>query len=186
MKIRIREVSPWTAIFIVTFFFQLFRKELTDSIIFGAATVIMLLQPVWKLGKRDFPRISLDRRSRWAVATAFGLLAAYIPRHHPILAALFLALAFLLFLSLWGVSEHAIKSDPVQIKSEIVWAVLALVISLWELTALVLARLSGDDRKYPTISEIIVPALDSPVARLEFAAGWILVGYLVVRHWRAR
>jgi hypothetical protein len=186
VKVAIKKISPWTAIFLITFLFQLYRRELVDSIIFGAATLIMLLQPVLKLTTHSFPLLRLRKRYLWGATMSLALLAGAIPRHHGLLAALFIALAGVLFLSLWGVSEHQVKFERVQIRSSIVWAAIALIISLWELTALVLARLSGNDLKYPTISVVVIPNIDTFATRLEFAAGWIFIGFIVVRHWRAR
>lgn len=180
------KVSPWTGIFLITFAFQLFRKELVDSLIFGLATVVMLLQPVWHVSKRTFPLVTLGKRYLWGTVSGFILLATYIPRSHPLLAIFFIFLALLLFLSLWGVPEHAIPRSPNHVRSVFIWSALALGIALWELTALVLARLSGDDERYPTISELVVPSLDSVPSRLTFACSWMLIGFLVLRHWRAR
>lgn len=146
----------------------------------------MLLQPVWHVSKRSFPLITLEKRYLWATISAFILLTTFIPRSHPLLAILFILLAILLFLSLWGVPEHVIPKLPNHARSVFIWATLALGIALWELTALVLARISGDDERYPTISELVVPSLDTLLNRLTFACSWLLIGFLVIRHWRAR
>lgn len=177
-------ISSWSLIFIVTFGFQLFRAQYSDAIIFGIASAVMLVQPIQKIHSFRIPRVQIDKRTLWFIASFVGLAVAYIPRHHQFLAAIFIALAFLLFISLWNFQDEQIKMNSLERKSAIFWAVTAIAVSCWELAALVIAKVIDNRRAFPTISELVVPVLSSPVARLQFVAMWILVGWLVIRHWR--
>lgn len=186
MKERLLFLSPWTGIFATTFVFQLFREELVDAFIFGGATIVMLLQPLFHLKKSAFPLLKIENRTLWAVAISFALLASFLPRQSILLSILFVALGVIVFLELWGVSEHRYKADRLQIKSTLVWATVAILVSLIELSALVMARLTGEDERYATISELVVPQLDTPFNRFVFGLIWIITGYLVVRHWKRK
>lgn len=178
--------SLWTFIFAITFGFQIFRGEGIDAIIFGVATLIMLSQKIPALQNITLPRVTLSKRTIWFLASFAGLALAYIPRHHPLLAFALIALAVLLFATLWGREEGRVRLSSTEFRSSIFWSITALVVALWELAALVTANIKKNDRAYPTISELVVPALDSPLARIQFVTGWILIGWLVIRHWRHR
>lgn len=178
------EISSWSLIFLVTFCFQLFRAQYSDAIIFGIATTVMIAHPLQKFRKFALPRVIIDKRAIWFLVAFGGLTVAYIPRHHQLLALIFILLAVALFLTLWNIEDSQRKLNSLEKRSAIFWATTALLISCWELSALVIGKLSHNHRAFPTISELVVPALSTPVTRLQFVAIWILIGWLVIRHWR--
>ncbi|MFM6940774.1 MAG: hypothetical protein ACKOXI_02200 [Candidatus Planktophila sp.] len=186
MKGKILGLSPWTGIFAITFLFQLFRKELVDAFIFGGATIVLLLQPLFHLTKSAFPLLKIDKRAIWTLISFFILLASFLPRQSLLLSILFIILGVILFLELWGVGEHKSKLDRLHTKGAWVWGTVALSISLIELSALVMARVTGEDERYATISELLVPQLDTQFNRFLFGLIWIFIGYIVVRHWRRK
>lgn len=186
VKIRPQRISPWAGIFAVTFLFQLYRGERTDSIIFFIATLVIALEPAMRREIIKIPTISLDRRTLWAVALSGALLMSYVPRGDKFLVFIFLAIAILLFLELWGMKAHRVKADELVRKSQRIWISLAVFICLIELGALISARISGDEAKYATISELVVPVLDTSMNRFGFGLLWLLIGWLVIRHWEQR
>jgi hypothetical protein len=186
MKEKILGISPWTGIFAITFLFQLFREELVDAFIFGGATIVMLLQPLFHLKKSAFPLLRIEKRTLWGLGISFVLLASFLPRQSPLLSILFVILGVLVFLELWGVSEHRRRSDQLHTRSAFVWGTVAILVSLIELTALVMARVTGEDARYATISELVVPQLDTQLNRFIFGLMWLILGYLVVRHWKRK
>lgn len=169
--------------FAITFLFQLYRGEQTDSIIFFVATLIIALEPAIRRQIFRIPSISLDRRTLWAIALSGALLISYVPRGDKFLVFIFLAIAILLFLELWGMKAHRVKPDELVRKSQRIWISLAVLICLIELGALISARISGDEAKYATISELVVPVLDTSMNRFGFGLLWLLIGWLVIRHW---
>lgn len=177
-------ISSWFIIFLITFAFQLFRAQYSDAIIFGAATIVMFAHPLQRFRKFELPRLKIDKRALWFLVSFGGLAVAYIPRHHQLLALIFILLAIALFLSLWNIEDSQRKLNSLEKRSAIFWAITAFSVSSWELSALVIGKLSHNHRAFPTISELVVPALSTPVTRLQFVAIWILIGWLVIRHWR--
>lgn len=123
-------ISYWTFIFAITFCFQIFRAKFSDAIIFGLATVIMLLQPIHQIRNFSLPRLKMDRRTIWFLVSFLGLAIAYIPRHHQLLAAIFLALAALLFLTLWNFQDEHQSFTRLEIKSAYFWGSTAVAVSL--------------------------------------------------------
>jgi hypothetical protein len=186
VKAHILRLSPWTGIFAITFLFQLFREELVDALIFGGATIVMVLQPLFHLKKSAFPLLNIEKRVLWGMGFFFILLASFLPRKSTLLGIFFVILGVALFLEMWGISEHKYKKDLLHIKSSVVWGIVALATSLIELSALVMARATGEDARYATISELVVPQLDTQFNRFIFGLVWIFIGYLVVRHWRRK
>lgn len=183
VKKRLQRISPWAGMFAITFLFQLYRGEQTDSIIFFVATLIIALEPAIRRQIFRIPSISLDRRTLWAIALSGALLISYVPRGDKFLVFIFLAIAILLFLELWGMKAHRVKPDELVRKSQRIWISLAVLICLIELGALISARISGDEAKYATISELVVPVLDTSMNRFGFGLLWLLIGWLVIRHW---
>lgn len=177
-------ISNWTYIFLITFGVQLFRRQYSDAIIFGIATTVLLIQPIQKLHNFSLPRLKLDKRTLWFLVSFLGLTFAYIPRHHRLLAILFIALGLFLFLVLWNFQDSYKRLSRLEFSSSIFWSITAIALSLWETMALVIARLKDNNSAYPTISELVVPVLSNPIPRLQFIALWILIGWLVIRHWK--
>jgi hypothetical protein len=146
----------------------------------------MMLQPFFHLKVKQIPRLTFDRRTLWAILISTVLLMSALSRESIFLAVLLVSAAILLFLELWGVPQHHHKDDQLTIKSKWVWALVALTVALIELSALLAARFTGDDQKYATISELVVPVLDTQWNRFIFGIVWIMVGWLVIRHWRRK
>jgi hypothetical protein len=49
-----------------------------------------------------------------------------------------------------------------------------------------MARVTGEDARYATISELVVPQLDTQLNRFIFGLIWLFLGYLVIRHWKRK
>jgi hypothetical protein len=186
VKERLQSISPWAGIFAATFLFQLYRGEQTDSIIFFTATLIISLEPAIRRQIIRVPSITMDRRTLWAIALSGALLMSYVPRGDKFLVFIFLTLAIILFLELWGMKAHRTRPDVLARKSQRIWISLAILICLIELGALISARISGNEAKFATISELVVPVLDTSMNRFGFSLLWLLIGWLVIRHWEQR
>ena len=184
ITLRNFKISSWSLIFLITFGFQLFRAQYSDAIIFGIATIVMLAHPLQRFRKFNLPRLSIDKRAIWFLVSFGGLAIAYIPRHHQLLAAIFIALAVLLFLILWNIHDSQEKLNGLEKRSAVFWGFTAISVSLWELGSLVIAKVVHNREAFPTISELVVPVLSTPITRLQFIVIWILIGWLVIRHWR--
>lgn len=125
----------------------------------------------------------MDRRTLWAIALSGALLISYVPRGNKFLVLIFLTLAIILFLELWGMKTLRARPDVLARKSEWIWISLAIFICLIELGALISARISDNEAKFATISELVVPVLDTSMNRFGFSLLWLLIGWLVIRHW---
>ncbi|MEN9687162.1 MAG: hypothetical protein RL381_174 [Actinomycetota bacterium] len=178
------KLNLWSFVFGLAFAFQLFRAQFADSIIFGVATFILILSSSTKLKQINLPRFRIEKMPLWLGSISLGIVFAYIPRHRFSLAFLLVALGLILLTLLWNVHTPRRKVSSLERKSETFWAITAIAISLWELSALVISRVIGDDNKYPTISELVVPLLNSPITRMQFVAIWICLGWLIIRHWK--
>lgn len=90
-----------------------------------------------------------------------------------------------MFFELWRRNNgERNKMTKREIKSAKGWMLIGIALSLWELTAYVLASISKDDYAYPTISVLISPYVDQLFGRAIFLFFWVAFGFLLLNDWR--
>ena len=170
-------LSWWTIVFLLTTIFQIYRGTLSDVLIFGSITALMLSQNIQWVEK-----LSLQFRFKLTplvtlVTTALGL-ALYISHRHSIaMAAIFIAL--IPFIAVVAISHDELHDHPDKAgakRAEILWAIWAVAMSLAELVAYICSRLFGNEEKYPTISVLIQPEFSGGWFKAIFIALWLPTG----------
>ena len=90
-----------------------------------------------------------------------------------------------MFFELWRRNNgERKKMTKREIKSAKGWTLIGVALSIWELTAYVLASISNDDYAYPTISVLISPYVDQLFGRAIFLVFWVAFGFLLLHDWR--
>lgn len=185
LLIRIhRKTSFWTLLAGITFAVQVWRWSIADMWIFGTATILLFLESSGLIDGWRFNGLRL-REIFYLGFTMFSAAFLYLTkRQDPELAAYFIVLAPLLFITLWNSNPKHERLKKREFKSAVFWSLIGVILGLWEMFALILSNVVHSDAAFPTISELIVPVLDESFARFQFLVLWLGVGYYFASKWR--
>lgn len=175
-----RFTSIWTYIFFITFLVQLYRHELADVIIFAIASLILFLES--SQTSKKLKNLGLVA-SRYAVDLFIGLsfiILIFCKRESAPLLIYFLALGPIMILVMWSGNATHIRLGLLEFKSALFWSFSVLALILWELATVILSRLAHDDSRFPTLSELTFPLLNSTVVKTQFIIIWLLVGRFLI------
>ena len=180
-KIR-KRTSTWTLILAFTFLIQVYRWSVADMVIFGVLTAILFFESAKFSWKYNGIEVNQTSAAIFAVISSIYLFTS--KRQEFSLAGYFLLLAFLTLISIWRAKDDAHKLTKREFASALYWSAIAGLLGLWEFLALVLSRIVKDDKAFPTISELLVPKLDSKFERLQFTLIWLTIGFYFFEKWR--
>lgn len=182
---KLNSISWWSVAFAFNLLFQFYRGSLQDIVIFSIALFLIILESTHLLDW--IPEFKKLRSSRLNVYLLI-LVSIYLlfsKRETPLNIWVFSLLFIFMFVELWrrNNGEQA-KMSKKEIKSAKGWSLIGITLSLWELTAYVLASISKDDYAYPTISVLISPYVDQLFGRALFLVFWVAFGFLLLHDWR--
>lgn len=170
-------MSGWAVIFALTTIFQIYRGTLSDVLIFGLITSLLLMQGVKRIEKFTLPfRFTLTQRTIFFVV-ASGLFLYVTPRHSAFMAFWFLASAPLV--AAVAVSHDEPQNAPEHAsarRAEIMWSIWALLMALAEFLAYLLSRIHNNEKAFPTISVLIQPEFNGGAMKALFIALWLPTG----------
>ncbi|MDQ1569505.1 MAG: hypothetical protein QOF79_179 [Actinomycetota bacterium] len=174
---------------VLTGSFQFYRGAVADGIVFIALAVALIADslgwlPRFRARERKLPRLILVL----ALAVAAAVLAL-TPRHG-IADGIVLAISGILVLIVAWPDQPATSSTRWtrrMARSAYLWAALGIAVCLWELTMYFLGSFQPTGRTdFPALSDLLDPLLQHPVARILFAAAWLLGGVALSRRGRTR
>lgn len=171
--------NPWVVIFVGTALFHTWRGSLQDIIIFGGAAILILTQVfgMYQIGFKEQPKFN-----SWVIAAVVfvSALVLYVaPRHGTVNFLVLIA-----FIPI-GIALVMFRDGPPKKPSALLrrtrafWGWWAALFALVELVAYVGSKLVGDLTRFPTISVIFDPVLDTPLGRGAFVALWLLAGVYI-------
>ncbi|MEY4444519.1 MAG: hypothetical protein RL301_598 [Actinomycetota bacterium] len=178
-----KRTSLWTLIFGFTFAIQVYRWAIADMVIFGILTLILAIESSSISSNWKFNGIQVNQIVAFLITAASGVFIYLSERQDPALGFFFALLALMLLLGIWRRKSGAEKLTNREFGHAIYWSAVAGVLGVWEFLALILSRIVHNDKAFPTISELLLPKLDSNLARLVFLIVWLGVGYYFIEKW---
>lgn len=176
--------NPWFWVFAITTALQVFRGSTRDTIIFSLSTVAVWVSASGLLGNRFGKRIRVHRAWVFWTVVLLTLSLSILDRHSYEHGFLVLATLPLVLRLAWytdrGPKE---KPDPRMARSRLLWTILCLGITFWEFMANILGQLAGSLHRYPTISVLIDPVLDTRYGQAAFVVVWLAIGVGFLRLW---
>jgi hypothetical protein len=175
-------VSLWVAAFALTAALQIFRGALSDTIIFVAGGILILISTNL-LGRLSLPskRLTAGSNLDWAgMILLFAL--AFTPRHTFFNLGIFVLLLPLVLFMAWGnlpePRRELTKRDRLTRR---VWTTWAVAMCLWEFGANIAGQISKKPDDFPTISVLVDPLLKVEIGQAGFVVVWLLVGYYLLK-----
>jgi len=164
-------------IFVGTAVFHIWRGSWQDVAIFGISALLILTQ-VFGLTRFGFSR--QPKAPLWLLMLVVAVAAVtlyFAPRHGVVSFTVLMAL-IPIGIALLFYKDQKIQAQPstAMFRSRIIWGSWATGFALTELVAYVGSKLSGDLEKFPTISVILDPVLDTPIGRAVFVVLWLIGG----------
>lgn len=180
-------LNPWLPYLLTTFLFQVIRGAVGDSIIFGLACLLLILDwkrlIPWELPERP------NYKKRWV---AVGLVAAAVilfvaPRASIFDIVLLLAIAPNALTLVYYRDHGPLPADTPALKRSVrIWILIIVAMALFELFAYIWANVFKDDRNFPTVSVLMEPILANSLGRTIFLMLWMLAGAFILGMWRRR
>lgn len=183
-KVRER-TSVWTLLFGFTAGMQVFRQAYPDAVIFGFFTVVLALESSGALHRWKFSGVKVKDATAIALALFSALFIYFSHRQAVTLLIFLIALGFMLFAATWRRANDHEKLSNLQFRSAIYWGIVATALGLWEFCAMFFSTLAHED-KFPTLSVIFLPKLESPLVKFQFIALWLGLGLYFFERWKHR
>ena len=172
----------WIAILAVTGVVQLLRDQLADALIFGIASLLLLL-----IAAGAVPVLDRLRRPPLTVtvlgATGVALLVAVVPRHSVIAGIAFGVVVVLAVLAGAPPANTLPRTRWPKTLRRLAWAwaVIWIAACLWELLQVLLGGTTAGGRiAHPALSDLLDPLLAQPPGRIAFAVCWAAIGLFLV------
>ena len=186
----------WIGVLALTATFQFGRGAPVDGAVFGAAALLLILDTVGVL-----PEIAPTRLPPLGILLVAALAGAVVlivaPFAGPLAAACVVLIGFGCVPFVWPRAarpaaasavgaEHPHKPPVIERRvlrrTGVLWAVLAVLVCLWELTAFFLgAPSTAAELAHPTISSLVEPFVAWPWGRPIFVVLWLLGGIALLR-----
>ena len=172
----------WIAILAITGVVQLLRQQLGDALIFGIASLLLLLVAAGAL-----PMLERLRRPAVAVtamgAAAVAIAVAVVPRHSVLAGVTFFVIIGLALVAAAPTADPRPRTRWPKALRRLVWAwvVIWIVACLWELLQVLLGGIApGGRAAHPALSDLLDPLLAQPPGRIAFAVCWTAIGVFLV------
>ena len=187
MKRLLAGINPWLPPMVYVALFHFMRGSYGDAIIFTIGSLLLIAD--WK---KWFRWSMPERPQAGRVPVLFVIVGAssvlfFSERGGWQDVVLLLALAPIA-LTMVYYRDHGPKPSSTKVMNRTRWAWLTLAVFMCvsELFAYIWANAFKDDSRYPTISIIVNPVLDSPYGRGIFLAIWMLIGVGLLQLWRKK
>ncbi len=187
MKRVLSGMNPWLPPMVYVAIFHVMRDSFVDAFIFGVGCLMLIADwkkwIPWAMPER--PKVR--RVTVLLVIAAASAVLFFSERGGWQDQVLLIALAPIA-LAMVYYRDHGPKpsSTPVMNRTRWAWLVLATFLCVSELFAFIWADAFKDDERYPTISMIVNPVLESPYGRGIFLVLWMLTGVGVLQLWRKK
>ena len=174
--------SPWLIVLAITGAWHVGRGAYGDGAVFIAAAVLLEAdhRGVHKLFHRP---LEVTRLALMFLVAALVLLLTFAPRYSWIDVIVIYLVGFFAFLITWHPDsrQRPELTQPMR-RATNLWSALLVGLSLFELSAYILATMNGgDDANFPTITVLLDPALEGNLGRAIFAALWLAVGIKLMK-----
>jgi hypothetical protein len=180
-------MNPWLPPMVYVSIFHFMRGSYIDAVIFGLGSLLMIAD--WKtwFHWRMPERPKAGRIPIFFVIAGASSVLFFSERGGWQDVVLLLALAPIA-LTMVYYRDHGPKPSSTKLMNRTRWAwtMLAVFMCVSELFAYMWANAFKDDDRYPTISIIVNPVLDSPYGRGIFLVLWMLIGVGLLQLWRKR
>ena len=174
--------SPWVWFFGITAAFQVFRGSFGDTLIFGLGALVVALAASGAIDRDFLNREQVRHTASVPVAIGLALALSLLPRHSPIHAAIFIGILPVVLALVWHRdSGEKVKPNLREKRARSVWAALTVGICVWELAANIVGQLNHTLTKFPTISVLIDPSLDTVWGQSLFVVLWLAAGWGFLR-----
>ena len=171
-------ISLWVAAFALCSALQVFRGDVVDETIFASSTVLILLSTTL-LRRFSIPaaRFNRLRYLEWA-GLVLLLSLGLIPRHSQLSAFVLLAALAAVVPIAWGATALSPQKLTIRERNaRLLWSSWAVVVCLWEFAANILGQLNQTHTRFPTISLLLDPVLNSVIGKAIFVMAWLMVGF---------
>lgn len=177
----------WIGVLVLTGAFQFFRGAPIDGGVFALAALALTLETLGALRQGAVTR-AYGRRTLWWGAGAAGLLLITVPGG-PGASVVILLVGLAVLPVAWpplGARDGSPPSRRAIRRTAVAWAVVAVLVCLWEVGAYFLALPSpAADRAHPTISVLVEPLVAFPVGHTIAIVLWLAGGIALIRLGRA-
>ncbi len=187
--------SPWIAIFAAIAVVQVVRDQPVDATIFGVGAVALVLDAAGAMPARR-QRPSLPLTAFVAGGAVVVAVVAVAPRHGIVIGVAVGVVGVVAVSLAWllpprtaaGELAAAAAARRVRVRrAAIGWSVVVVLLCLVELWSFLMGRLTAQAQgEHPAVSELLDPALDSPLGKAVFAAAWAIIGILLLTRGRRR
>ncbi|MEI9906689.1 MAG: hypothetical protein WDO06_01195 [Actinomycetota bacterium] len=162
----------WSAIFLICASFQIYRSAFLDAALFLVGVLFMHRK-----------ELSISPRPWHKALAIMGVVTLFIfPHHNFVTMVSSLALLPFVFSSMdFDKSDQTFRATKQEIRSAKVWALVAILACIWELTMYFCADDTGNDRKFPTITDLIDPQLASTLGKTVFLVIWLFFGLQILK-----
>lgn len=181
----------WIGVLALTAAFQFGRGAPVDGAVFAGASVLLTLDTLGLLP----PLAAIRLPARWVLLSVALVCAAVLivaPLAGTVAGACIVLIGFACMPFVWpgdvrqgapaGVSADTPARHRVLRRTGVLWAVLAVLVCLWELAAFFLgAPSSAAELVHPTISALIEPFVAWPWGKPIFVVLWLLGGIALLR-----
>lgn len=206
MRATVDEASrlPWTRwlwvlVLVLTAAFQFLRGAMVEGVVFAVAAGVLALT------MRSRIDIPLPIPAGWILVAGVGvvsLVLIVLPEQSPAMAIALLAIGAYVLPAGWGsgvtrrgtsaVGRGGTPTAPTRIartrtliRADVLWAVLAVLVCVWELSAFALgAWTSSGPLGHPTISALFEPLLEREPWRVLLTVAWVAGGAALLRRGR--
>lgn len=180
--------APWIAIPVIIAVVQLVRDAPLDAVVWGVVALLLVLDVAGALPEAPVVRVPLAPLLAVGAATAAVLVLA--PRHGIVAGVTVAIVGFAAGALAWtrppqGTPRGATApaADRVRlVRGATLWAVVAVVLCLWELSSFLLGR---DDEAakltHPAVSDLLDPLIDTWPGRVAFVVLWVATGIAFIR-----
>lgn len=187
MKRALSGMNPWLPPMVYVAIFHFMRESWVDAAIFSIGSLLIIAD--WKkLLRWEMPE--RPKLSKTPVLLAILLASSILffsERGGWQDTVLLLALAPIALFMIYY-RDHGPKPSSTRLmnRTRWLWLTLAILLCVSELFAYIWANSFKDDDRYPTISIIVNPVLESPYGRGIFLVIWMLIGVGLIQPWRKK
>ncbi|NEM92398.1 hypothetical protein [Galbitalea soli] len=186
-------VADGTWVFVVAFTaaFHFYRGAPIDGVLFGGVALLLALDALGAFRRARFGTWHPPIRAITLVAAGAAAVLALTPRHGVADAVALGAAGILVGAAAWPDNPAKPMGRPWGrrlVATATAWSAVFLAIAIWELAMYFLGSFaSGGRERFPALSDLLDPLLETTVGRILFVAAWLLGGVaLIGREWRVR
>lgn len=187
--------APWVGILAAISVTQIVRDQPFDAVLFGLGAVAIAVDALGLLP--DAPVGPSIQRSVLLAAGGVVIVVLVVAPRHGIVSGLAVGAVGVLAVALaWfrrpplpvddSAAASALRRTRVR-RAAIGWAIVVVALCLVELWSFLMGRLTAEAKgQHPAVSELLDPALDSPIGRLVFGLVWVGLGVALLTTRRRR